>query len=62
MSEACEIHRHHRSGHTNCRKGITGLMLSDDNALQEHEIRDRLSADYDRTTFCRSFKNQGGIG
>jgi Fur family ferric uptake transcriptional regulator len=41
---------------TSCREGIIEVMMSADHALSEHEIRERIAGNYDRTTFYRSFK------
>jgi len=46
----------HNLKRTSCREGIIEVMMSAKNALSEHEIRERLSGNYDRTTFYRSFK------
>ncbi|MBK8808518.1 MAG: transcriptional repressor [Bacteroidales bacterium] len=41
---------------TSCREGILEVILEANQALSEHEIRERLQGNYDRTTFYRSFK------
>jgi len=41
---------------TSCREGIIEVMMAAEQALSENEIRERLSGNYDRTTFYRSFK------
>ncbi|MCU4158337.1 transcriptional repressor [Carboxylicivirga sp. A043] len=41
---------------TACRDGILEVILAAGQALSETEIRERLSGDFDRTTFYRSFK------
>ncbi|MGC3977676.1 MAG: transcriptional repressor [Paludibacteraceae bacterium] len=41
---------------TKCRKGILDMMIDTNQALSENEIREKMSKDYDRTTFYRSFK------
>jgi Fur family ferric uptake transcriptional regulator len=56
MSEARAILHHHALRRTSCRQGIVELMLNEERALSENEIREKLSANYDRTTFYRSFK------
>ncbi|MBK9291886.1 MAG: transcriptional repressor [Bacteroidetes bacterium] len=56
MSEARDILRRHALRRTSCRQGIIELMLSEERAMSEHEIREKLSSSYDRTTFYRSFK------
>lgn len=40
---------------TSCREGIIQTMPEANKALSETEIRERLSGNYDRTTFYRSF-------
>ena len=54
--QAREILQRHKLKRTSCREGIIQLILSTDTALSEHEIRERLEGNYDRTTFYRSFK------
>lgn len=41
---------------TSCREGIIDVVMNTSEALSENEIRERLSGNYDRTTFYRSFK------
>ncbi len=41
---------------TSCREGIIAVVESAGHPLSELEIRQRLSGNYDRTTFYRSFK------
>ncbi len=41
---------------TRCREGIIDVVMTANEALSEHEIRERLAGNYDRTTFYRSFK------
>lgn len=41
---------------TSCREGIIDIMLKAKKALSEEEISQKLSGNYDRTTFYRSFK------
>jgi Fur family ferric uptake transcriptional regulator len=41
---------------TSCREGIIDIIMNSDVALSENEIRERLSVNFDRTTFYRSFK------
>lgn len=41
---------------TSCREGIIEVIMAANEALSENEIRERLSGNYDRTTFYRSFK------
>ncbi len=54
--KALEILANHQLKRTSCREGIIEVMLSTNHALSEHEIRDSLVGNYDRTTFYRSFK------
>lgn len=51
-----EILKTFRLKRTKCREGILDVMLEANQALSENEIREKLSNDYDRTTFYRSFK------
>jgi Fur family ferric uptake transcriptional regulator len=44
---------------TPCREGIIDIMMAEPQALSENEIRERLSDNFDRTTFFRSFKTLG---
>lgn len=46
----------HNLKRTSCREGIIKIIMSAENALSENEIRERLTGNYDRTTFYRSFK------
>lgn len=54
--EAIEVLYSHKLKRTSCRQGIIEVMMASGQALSEHEIRERLSGNYDRTTFYRSFK------
>ncbi len=54
--EAYEVLNHHNLKRTSCREGILDVVMSSEEALSEEEIRSRLSGNYDRTTFYRSFK------
>jgi Fur family transcriptional regulator, ferric uptake regulator len=54
--KAIDVLYRHNLKRTSCREGIIELMLESDQALSELEIREKLSATYDRTTFYRSFK------
>jgi len=54
--KAVEILTKHHLKRTGCREGIIDVIMASANALSENEIRDRLSGNYDRTTFYRSFK------
>jgi Fur family transcriptional regulator, ferric uptake regulator len=49
------LHRHDLK-RTSCREGILAVIMKAGEALSEHEIRDRLEGNYDRTTFYRSFR------
>ena len=54
--KAIEVLNNHHLKRTSCREGIIDLMIDANQALSENEIREQLSATYDRTTFYRSFK------
>jgi Fur family ferric uptake transcriptional regulator len=54
--KAVDVLYRHNLKRTSCREGIIELMLSSGQALSENEIREKLAANYDRTTFYRSFK------
>ncbi len=41
---------------TSCREGIIEVIQSSETALSEEDIRRKLSGNYDRSTFYRSFK------
>lgn len=49
------LHRHQLK-RTGCREGILEIIIKARNPLSENEIRERLSVNFDRTTFYRSFK------
>jgi Fur family transcriptional regulator, ferric uptake regulator len=51
-----EVLQSHDLKRTACREGILSVMLDSGQALSENEIRDELDANFDRTTFYRSFK------
>lgn len=51
-----DILNHHNLKRTSCREGIIEVIMSSNQAFSENEIRERLSGNYDRTTFYRSFK------
>ncbi len=51
-----EVLQTHNLKRTACREGILSVMQDSNQALSENEIRDELSANFDRTTFYRSFK------
>ena len=53
---AREILKNHNLRRTACREEIIETVLKAEQALSETEIRERLAANYDRTTFYRSFK------
>ncbi|MFA8341424.1 MAG: Fur family transcriptional regulator [Rhodothermaceae bacterium] len=53
---AIDILNKRRLKRTGCREGIIDIVISADRALSENEIKDRLTENYDRTTFYRSFK------
>lgn len=54
--KAVEILNNHNLKRTSCREGIINVVMNARQALSENEIRERLSGNYDRTTFYRSFK------
>lgn len=54
--KAVEILNNHNLKRTSCREGIIDVVMNAGQALSENEIRERLSGNYDRTTFYRSFK------
>lgn len=54
--KAVDILNRYNLKRTSCREGILEVVMSADQALSENEIRERLSGNYDRTTFYRSFK------
>lgn len=53
---AADILHSHQLRRTPCREGIIEVIVQARQALSENEIRERLSVDFDRTTFYRSFK------
>lgn len=53
---AIDILYRHNLKRTSCREGILEVMMDSEHALSENEIRQKLSGNYDRTTFYRSFK------
>ncbi len=53
--KAVEILNKHNLKRTSCREGIIEVMMNANQALSENEIREKLSGNYDRTTFYRSF-------
>lgn len=54
--KAVEVLSQSKLKRTSCREGIIDLMMDANQALSENEIRNKLSGNYDRTTFYRSFK------
>ncbi len=54
--EPLEILQAHKLKRTACREGILSMMLESGHALSENDIKDKLSSNFDRTTFYRSFK------
>ncbi len=56
VMKAVDILNSHNLKRTSCREGIMEVVMTADQALSENEIRERLSGNYDRTTFYRSFK------
>jgi len=51
-----EILHNHNLKRTSCREGIIEVVMTAKQALSENEIREKLTVNYDRTTFYRSFK------
>ena len=51
-----DILNNHSLKRTSCREGIIEVIMTSNQALSENEIRERLSGNYDRTTFYRTFK------
>jgi Fur family transcriptional regulator, ferric uptake regulator len=49
------LHEHNLK-RTGCREGIIDVITKAGQPLSENEIRDRLSGNFDRTTFYRTFK------
>ena len=54
--KAVDILNRHNLKRTSCREGIIEVIMAANQALSENEIRERLTGNYDRTTFYRSFK------
>ena len=54
--KAIDILNSHNLKRTSCREGIIKIVMSANQALSKDEIMERLSGNYDRTTFYRSFK------
>lgn len=54
--KAVDVLHKHNLKRTSCREGIIELVMTANQALSEHEIREQLTGNYDRTTFYRSFK------
>jgi Fur family ferric uptake transcriptional regulator len=54
--KALDIINNHNLKRTSCREGIIEVVMTAHQALSENEIRARLSGNYNRTTFYRSFK------
>jgi Fur family ferric uptake transcriptional regulator len=54
--KAAEILNTYHLKRSECREGIIDVIINADQALSENEIRDRLTGNFDRTTFYRSFK------
>lgn len=53
---AIDILNSHSLKRTSCREGLIEVIMTANQALSENEIRERLSGNYDRTTFYRSFR------
>lgn len=51
-----DILNKHNLKRTSCREGIIDVIMTSKHALSENEIREKLTGNYDRTTFYRSFK------
>ena len=56
MPDPTTILNEHNIVRTSCREGIIGAMLDAGRPLAEHEIREQIQGNYDRSTFYRSFK------
>ncbi len=54
--EPIDLLAQHNLKRTSCREGIIKIIMTAGCALSEHEIRQKLEGNYDRTTFYRSFK------
>lgn len=54
--KAVDILNSRKLKRTSCREGIIDVVMTAGEALSENEIRERLTGNYDRTTFYRSFK------
>ncbi|SHF89715.1 Fur family transcriptional regulator, ferric uptake regulator [Mariniphaga anaerophila] len=54
--KAVDILNIHNLKRTSCREGIIDVVKDANQALSENEIKNKLSGNYDRTTFYRSFK------
>lgn len=54
--KAIDLLNNHNLKRTSCREGIIEVVMLAKQALSENEIRERLTGNYDRTTFYRSFK------
>jgi len=54
--KARDILKKHNLKRTACREEILEALLHAEQALAEHEIKERLAGSYDRTTLYRSFK------
>lgn len=53
--KARDILSSHNFKRTSCREGILEIIMNSDQALSENEVRERLTGNYDRTTFYRTF-------
>ncbi len=54
--KAREILHKHNLVHTNCRQSIIDTIADAGFAISEDEIKERVDASFDRTTFYRSFR------
>jgi len=54
--KAQDILHKHNLVRTSCRQSIIDTIVNSGHAISEEEIKDRVEATYDRTTFYRSFK------
>ncbi len=54
--EPVKVLHEHNLKRTGCREGIIEVITRAGQPLSENEIRNRLSGNFDRTTFYRSFK------
>jgi Fur family ferric uptake transcriptional regulator len=56
MADPVSILHEHGLVRTSCREGIIKTIMNTGRPLSEHEIRDRIAGNYDRSTLYRSFR------